>query len=375
MPEALATAGHAPAAESAAGDASPVPHEAHADAPAKELNFRDVFEETKAELSEDEPKKSGRPSNADAAAKKAADAAGKPAFDEAAKGEKQPEAIKAHDRWTAEEKATFETLPVEAKKAMRSQYDNWEKGFNKKFEEISNTRKLKEEIDHLFTPSVRQKMQTGGLTEGQVINKLAEFAHSIDTNPVQAIAHLMQRHRIDPRVFLQEQGANGQAQPSTVQQFAPMVQPLMAKIAELEQGQNAWKQQQLAEQERAIEATIVSVVEDKDATGAPKFPYMERVADRMAQLIEHDPRYADMDPRQRLEEAYTVAVFSDPSIRAEIATAEASKSAMALEQDRANGRLKAAATSKPLSSASGSKVGNRSFRDAYNEAKNDLGIG
>lgn len=373
MPEALATdAGHAPAASehaSAAPATETVDVTATTAAPAaQKKDFRTLLQETAAELSAPQDDAASRDNQATTpAAENTGD-------------QPKPQALQPHSRWTADEKTAFATLPPEGQKAMLTQYANWEKGFNKKFEEVAAVRKLKDEIDPLFTPDVRQRMQSAGLTEGQVIKKLAEFAQQIDTDPVNAIAHLMQRHQIDPRIFLQEQAAaaqaaNGQMRSDTVQQIVPLIQPLLAKIAELEHGQNAWHQHQIAEQEKAIEATIVSVIEDKDASGAPKFPYLDRVADHMANLIEHDPRYATMDPRQRLEESYLVSIYSDPAIRDEIATAEASKRALAMEQTRANSRLKDAATAKPAASMSAPGPAKKvSIRDAYIEAKRELGM-
>lgn len=396
MSETLAStdAGHVPAAsnEQASG-ASPA---AETSKPAPEAkapqSFRDLMIQTKGELEAEPPKRGpGRPRKEPAPVEQAADAGEAGGAVEAtpkveaappAKEEKQEPPLKPHSRWTAEEKEAFGKLPREGQQVMLTQYANWEKGFSKKFEETAGARKLKEDIEPLFTPEIRQQMQASGLTEGAVIMRLADFAKEVNDKPVEAVARIMQRHNIDPRIFLPKQESDGQETPSTVQQIAPIVQPLLNEIETLKKQTEAlkleqknWFEQKAEEQGKSLSSIIASFSEEKGADGALKYPHFEHVADSMAKIIENDPRYADMDPRQRLEEAYMIAVLSDPSLRNDFVSAEVSKRAAALEAERANARLKAAATAKPAAAAAPeTKSGPKNFRDIIAETKRELGM-
>ena len=182
----------------------------------------------------------------------------------------------------------------------------------------------------------------------------------------------MQRHNIDPRVFLQQDGGQT-AQQGNIQSLLPVIQPLLSKVQELEQGQRAWQKQQEKEAVKRTETTINSFREEKDATGALKYPYVERVVEVMADLIESNPRYSNMEAHDMLEQAYNAAVVLDPTIRAEIIAAEASKQSQAMQQTSQAARLNNAKTVKPATSASGTKSEKRGLRGAYDDAKAQLG--
>lgn len=347
---------------------------------------RAAYDEAMRELST--PKR-GRPTNEEREAREAEsedsdstaidEASANPEANTAAEETKKVETLKPHPNWTADEKATFEKLPVEAQKAMLAQHSNWEKGYQAKFEALAEARKFAEETDKLFTPEVRAQMQQRGITKAQAITELANFAKRLDSDPINSIAHLIKRHNVDPKVFLPQQSntqAEATATPTAneeVQRLAPILNPLFAKIAELEQSQKAWRDFQQAEQEKSTASSIEAFVAEKDATGAPKFPYFDRVFEAMAAMIENDPRYASMEPRQRLEHAYQTAVFSDPAIRDELISAEVSKRASAVEKSTAANRLKEAATAKPTANAAGQRTGKLTRRQAYEEAMREVG--
>lgn len=286
-----------------------------------------------------------------------------------------PKPLKAPDRWTAEQKDAFGKQPREIQEAWLSQHKAWETGFNKRFEETAGARKFAEEVNAVIPEALRNTMQERGIPPAQAIGRLFELYQISEANPAQYIANFMKAKGIDPRVFLPQQGENGQQQPDPAQQLAPLIQPLLNEIAQLKQGQTAWQQHLQSERDKQNEAAIAAFAGDKDATGASKFPHLEHVAERMAELIETDPRYARMDPRQRLEEAYHHAVLSDPTLRSELVSAEAARRADAIEKERLNARLNSAASAKPAASSSIPSPRPTGMKAAFDLAKKQVRAG
>ena len=73
-------------------------------------------------------------------------------------------------------------------------------------------------VKSVFTPEVRVHMQRAGVDEVTAIQRAMQFALSVEADPVRHIQKLMRSRNIDPKLFLQGQDQNGQAQPDAVQQ-------------------------------------------------------------------------------------------------------------------------------------------------------------
>ena len=93
----------------------------------------------------------------------------------------------------------------------------------------------------------------------------------------------------------------------------------------------------------------------------------------MSDILESNPnRFAHLEPRQRLEEAYKIAVYMEPSIREEIVSAEAQTRAMALEQEKLSSGLSLAATAKPKTSGHAARQATKGLRAAFDEALKEV---
>jgi hypothetical protein len=288
-----------------------------------------------------------------------------------------PEPLKAPERWTKEEKDAFAKQPRDVQEFILSRDKSFDSAFRKKSEELAKDRKFAEGMREVFNdPLIRQQMQASGVDEVVAVKKLVSLQQKYMNDPVGYIAGLMRQRNIDPRVFLQGQNAQGQPQPNAAQMLAPIVGPLQERLQAMEQYHAAQLAEQQARQEKAIEDTLTSAMQDLDDTGSPRFPHVERVANTMADIIESDrdgSRFGAMDPRQRFEAAYQIAVLMDPDIRAEIVASEAAKKASSMEQALINGRLKAAATVKPSASTSVAASRKSGIEGAFERAQRRLG--
>lgn len=279
--------------------------------------------------------------------------------------------LKAPQRWPKEWKDNFSKLPPEGQKLMIDQHKAWERGYNGKFEELANARK---QLESSIPPQIRKKLEDNGVTSEQAISRLTNLWERAEANPTQFIAEFMAKKRIDPNIFVSPNASteNNQQVPPTVQQqlasiIQPMIQPVFEEVAHLRQGHDAFAEQQAMERDKAIKDTLT------EAWTSDEFPYLEQVEDTMADILESNPnRFAHLSPRQRLEEAYKIAVHTVPWIREEIVSAEVQSRAMALEQENLSSGLSLAATAKPKTSGHAARQAPKGLRAAFDEALKEV---
>lgn len=282
------------------------------------------------------------------------------------------DALKAPERWEPGWKDAFAKQPKEVQQAWLDQHRAWETGYGRKFQELSGAQKFHSAVAEAITPDVRADMASAGLDEAGATKYLFKQFSALKSDPINTIAGFMRQYGVDPRVYLQGQDMDGQATPSAAQIFAPIVQPLLSKIQELEQKYQGWDGELQAQSAKASEATFDAFYAEKDASGAARYPHVDRVAERMAELLESDPRLARMDLRQGLEEAYLIAVLSDASLRDEMVRAEADKRLKAIERDAHTGRFRSAASAKPAAGTSAPAPQAKGLRGAFAQAQSQL---
>ncbi len=277
----------------------------------------------------------------------------------------QEKPLEAPKRWPEARREFFSKAPPEVQRAMLDLHNDWNKGYSKTVEETKGHAQFAEQVRGLFTDDIRSLAQQAGLDDVGALKHSLQLVQLFNKDPISFMAQVMQRRGIDPRIFLQGQDPSTQQEtPSPAQQFAPMLQPLAQELESLKAFKAQFEQNAQAQRNKSIEGTIASFVSEKDESGSPKFPHLERVLDRMDQLLRSDPRLAALDDRQRLESAYHTAVYENPEIRAEIIAAEARKQAEAFEKSRTEERIKAAATVKPQVSIGAGPVPPKTGLDA-----------
>ena len=301
----------------------------------------------------------------------------------------QPEKLKAPERWTAERKAVFDTLDPNIQQVWLDQHKDWERGYQKKVEELSPQAKFAESIRQSMPDAIRNAVQNGDLDETKTIREALQLADALNSNPTEVIQRVLEARGIDPKSFIKKDEKPSdelteaeKSQRQIVEAITPLLQPIMDELKSNREKLAAYESFRAAEIKKSTETTIDHMRQETDESGTLRFPYFDRVIEDMAALIEADPRWRAMDPRAKLEKAYETAVWSNSEIRDEInknlVTAEVEKSIKALEREKSNGRLNAAQTVKPTTSAQVNKGNlvkdpNEALRSAFEEAIDELG--
>lgn len=299
------------------------------------------------------------------------------------------EAPKADQRWSEEQKTAFEKLPLEGKELLLERHQEFERGYGEKFETLAKERKLADEVRKAVPPQLRQLMDQRGLTEAQVLNKLAQqqifalqdpkgyarkFLADAGINPLDLVQIDAEGRPVTPQPQQQSQAApNIRAHPE-YQQMAAELQQLReerAKLAETD--------------DQRFAADFDGLLGETDGEGNSLYPFIRVLAGAMATIIENDPdRYSGLSLRDRLAASYYEALEDFPELSAIQMTAPKPAKAdepkpKAADSDGESERvakLEKAVTPKsqsPAVSASGSAAGGDAFEQAWQSAKKALG--
>lgn len=337
-------------------------------APAQKSGFEGAFERAQATV------EAGKPAQDRQEVARGADGkfAATVAQDGKAAPTGQPEALKAPERWPAERKELFGTLPRHAQEAWLTQQKEFDQGFQRKVSELMPHQKFADQVRQGFTPEMRAAIQQSGMDEAAAVRAALTLVDSLNRDPQGTMERIAKARGIS----LKPQG-NGQKPDATqeaTQFLAPILQPLQAEIQALRQRNDAHDRAQAQYASQQTEATITKLVQEVDDTGSPRFPHLSRVADHMASLVEADPRFRAMDTKTQFETAYQIAVLADPELREQLVTAEAQKRFQAMEQAKSGDRLRAASTIKPSASAAGTHTGPKGLEGAFTAARKQLGV-
>lgn len=229
------------------------------------------------------------------------------------------------DRWPAARKELFAKQPQEVQEAWLSQHKEFEAGFTKKSQDLSEKAKIGDGVRGLFTDEHRQAMQRVGVqNEVGAVQYLLAQHDFYKRDPRGYVAAVMRNAGIDPRIYIQGAAEAPEQQGQQPEQQLPPVHP--ALLQEIGTLRETLSQLSAREQERVaqqVEATIAAFENAKDDSGSLVHPHFERVADTMIELVKSDPRLRGMpDGPEKLQRAYDLAVWDDAELRQEIIDAE-----------------------------------------------------
>jgi hypothetical protein len=294
------------------------------------------------------------------------------------------EPVSPDGHWPAETKDAFTKMPREAQEEFLVQTRNLERGFGEKFQALSKERKLAEDIRAAVPDSVRQVMQSRGMDEAAVFKTLVAKQQQAMTNPVQYAAEFIRSSKLDINQLAaalqgQPQG-NGQAQPQADIESHPVVRTLKAELSELKGHVTSEVQKRQQEEDREIETAFGSFTSERDDGGSLAYPFVRVLSDYMANVIDGDAeRFSSMRPRERLVEAYKIALAAHPELASVTRTAKPSpadepgedadsEDALAAE------KLRRAATKKSNTPTSAPARAGDPFERAFGRAERQLGL-
>ncbi len=296
------------------------------------------------------------------------------------------EAPAPDQRWTAEQKAAFAKLPTEGQELLLERSQEMERGYGEKFEGLAKERKLAEEIRSAVPQQLRTLMEQRGLTEAQVLNKLAQQQLLALQDPRGYALKFLADAKINP-LDLVQYDAEGKpvAQPPR-SQAAPDIRAhpeYQAMATELQQ-LKAERQKHAESEDQRFDADFNTLLGERDGEGNSLYPFIRVLAGAMATIIDNDPdRFSGLSLRDRLAASYYEALEDFPELSAiqmtapKPAKADEPKPATADSDGESErvAKLEAAVTPKsraPAPSSTPAASGD-AFEQAWQSAKKALG--
>lgn len=177
-------------------------------------------------------------------------------------------------------------------------------------QEYADFRKGSEPLLDVIKPYTQYWAQQG-LSPAQGVTQVLSYAEALANDPATVIPQLAEMYGVDLRQLVAEQPY-----------VDPEVAALKRQLAEFQQAQQSFGQQQQQQQHNRIAQEIQAFQSAVDEQGNPKAPHFDRVFDRMLGL-------ARGGLAQGIEDAYRMAVSLDSDLQAEIAQSNAAREAAA----------------------------------------------
>lgn len=279
------------------------------------------------------------------------------------------------EHWTEDERAAYERLaqlndvpwdtlgidPLDGKelqKLWKERYSNWDKGFNKKMQEVAEQRKTFQQQQEQFQREAQayqslanltrpyvQQWHSRGLIPDQVAAQAFHYATQFYQNPVGTLFEIAQQNGL-LNEFLEH--VNGQ------EYVDPRVEQLQRQNAQL---QAQWEQYQQQQQQAQYMPYLQQIAEFQGATnedGTPKYPYFQRLFGVVAENLKSGVANS-------LEEAYEQALWTIPEERERLLASQAQQKASAAQKEaeraeKASKRVKAKETGSSSSKSIGDEL-------------------
>lgn len=173
--------------------------------------------------------------------------------------------------------------------------------------ELDRYRGQMQQIDQMMQP-FDQQFAMAGLDRISGVRQLLSWAQVLGQNPANGIAALAQSYGLDLAEVAKGQPYVDPVTRQHQQQTNAQINDLRAQLAQRAQGDRR-------QFEESVMASVAAFEHAANEDGSPKYPYVERVKDRAAQMIGPYLQAGQMPP---LEEIYNQCVASDPAIQKEV---------------------------------------------------------
>lgn len=230
-----------------------------------------------------------------------------------AEGQPQRDTARAPSTWRPTARAEWTKLPP----AVQAEIHRREADFMAGQSQLLPDAKFGKDIRQVVEP-YRMLIESEGGTPESAVQELLRTAAVLRTGTTQqkyqTMAAIAQRYGVDLRAFAPRPAQAGQqppgAAPQVPQQFRdPRVDELLSRM-------NQDVQQRQAAEQRTVEDVASRWMNEADAEGNPKRPYVADVIQEMTAMIPHikaaDPT---LTHAQALEAAYERAIWAHPEIR------------------------------------------------------------
>lgn len=241
-----------------------------------------------------------------------------PAIDPAIQAETRSAAIPPAT-WSASAKAIYATLPEVARKEIIKREADYSRGIQQHAEKAKIADTLMREIQ-----PYEAMIRGDGSTPDRAIASLLRSAYVLRTaspqQKTELIMQIAQQYGADLSQFQgQRQPAEGQQDLSQVQQMVQqLVAPHLQRIQSWEQQQTQAQQAQSMQMEQEIQSQIEAFQSATNEDGTPKHLYFENVRPLMS-------AYFANGQAKDLEQAYDMACWANPEVRAALIADQQSK--------------------------------------------------
>lgn len=203
----------------------------------------------------------------------------------------------APQHWPEADKAMFKEQPKPVQDYLLRRHREMEADYTRKTQAVADNVRLSESVTRRIDPAVAQDMKAKGVSNEQFLTSLVDW-HKLSMNdPVAFARQVVQNLKLDPKVVFEGQAPN----------------PLEARLAAIETNLTAENQVRMRTIQENAANTLKDFAEEKDATGQVLRPHLDKVKIMMGRLMMADSSL-------ELKDAYELAVYRDPELRASLKT-------------------------------------------------------
>lgn len=251
--------------------------------------------------------------------------------------------------WSEKDRQTFAKLDPAGQEFLLRRHTEMERDYQTKAQAAATAVQFTQSLAPIFQdPVIAGSLQQAGVSPFDAIGQWASFhRRAMDPNPQTRLALLQelgQRMGLNPaatgqmsqpgQVALSEDDLKDPAIRYFADHISKTLSDVQALRGELTQMRQQDAQRQSAEALKVNRWNIDQFADEKDAQGKPKHPHFDAVLPHMIELFR-------ANPERDLQEAYDMAIWAVPSIRASLIAAERNS----VQQQQANQRARQAVRS------------------------------
>ncbi len=289
---------------------------------------------------------------------KAAAAGGSPAA--------SPTTREAPSNWQQTDREAFARLAPEAQDFLLRRHRDMEADYTRKTQGAAEFTREYQPVAQMFAP-YREQLRQQGMSEGQLIQRWMQAEQTLmqgGQSAVDVLARVVRSYRIDPAQLAaaigvsRETNGSGAAAPAAFElppQLRAQLDQLTGSVSQLTRAQQESQQERMNAELGRIDGEIATF---RAAPGHEHFAEVEADMARLARAVQPG------EPRPSLQQLYEQAVWSNPSTREKLRTAERQSAQASSQQDA---RAKAEKARRAASSVTGAPGPGQSSRSVKPE--------
>lgn len=251
---------------------------------------------------------------------------------EAVVEESHVDALQPLEKWPEDVRTLFSSLDRKAQEFLLKRESDVESHLTKRTQELSETQKRYERLEHVLKPYEEVARQQG-IDITPVVAQAMQAITSYQRDPVSTLKQLIQASQLSPEQLFGQEDAD-----PSIRALRTQLDQTRSELASLKQGQTQANDSQLAQQVQAFK-------DAKNDKGELQHPHFDQVRTLMAPLVAEG---------KTMEQAYEQVVWAVPEFRQAIekeTRAKVEKETKAAKERERLDKLKAAKRAETLPSS------------------------